>query len=266
MFANFILSTGRCGTQWLAKHLDATFGDRLTVVHEPLYIRYLPRQLLHVRDPAKSDNAQLILGHVEKIEQQLTTRPYIECGWECYSALAYFADRFDGRIRIVHLTRHPVPTACSMVSHRYYCLPPRPDQLTEKALLTPFDVGIRFVEYRSQWEKLEPFEKCLFFWTEINSLGLRLERTLDVQWLRLRSEELFHGDGLGRLLDFLELPHRDEIYEARGRRQDAYSFKTELNLNVAAISQHPRVMAIAEALGYDPLQVNEEEIRGRYSV
>jgi hypothetical protein len=42
--ATFVLSTGRCGTQWLAKNLTDHYGDLLAVTHEPHQREYLPRR------------------------------------------------------------------------------------------------------------------------------------------------------------------------------------------------------------------------------
>ena len=264
--ATFVLSAGRCGTQWLAKHLGETYADRAAVVHEPLFIHYLPRQLLGVGDPSKSDNAKLILDHVARIERQLAGGDYIECGWQCYAAIPYFAVRFAGRIRVLHLTRDPVLSASSLVTHRCYGSPPRPDGLTEKAQLTPFDAGTSLGEYRERWGELDPFDKCLYFWAEIHALALRLERDLGVPWLRLKFEDLFGGDGLDRLLDFLGLPRRPAIYEARGRRFDRFRFKTDLTWRAEAVRRHPRIVSIARDLGYAAPSEDTEAIRERYSL
>ena len=262
--ATFFLSSGRCGTQWLAKHLWDIYGDRAFVTHEPLRSNYLPRQLLGLNDLQASENASQILTHVARIERQLEKTDYVECGWPCYGAISHFAERFYGRVRIVHLPRHPIWSASSMVTHAYYRVPPRRDRLTERALLTPFDAGVRFPEYRQRWPELNEFEKCLYFWAEVHALGLELQSTLEVPWLRLKSEELFTEAGLARLLAFLELPERETMQAALGRRIDHFSFKTDTAWDVASIERHPRVVEVAEALGYDSIAADEKSIRARY--
>jgi hypothetical protein len=257
--AAFFLSSGRCGTQWLAKHLWDCYHDRAFVTHEPLRSNYLPRQLLGLKDPLASENASQILNHA-----QLEKTDYVECGWPCYGAIPHFAKRFRGRVRIVHLPRHPIWSASSMVTHAYYRVPPRRDRLTERALLTPFDAGMRFPEYRQRWQQLNEFEKCLYFWAEVHALGLELQKTLGVPWLRIKSEELFTEAGLARLLAFLELPERDTMRAALGQRVDHFSFKTDAAWDVASIERHPRVVEVAEALGYDSVAADEKSIRERY--
>ena len=153
-----------------------------------------------------------------------------------------------------------------MVSHHYYVDPPRRDKLTEKALLTPFDQGTRFADYGARWGALSAFEKCLFFWAEIHALGLELEPSLGAPWLRLTSEEMFGRDGIGRLLRFLELPERPAMTEAIGDRFDRYSFKTPLQWDVDVVKGHPKVIEVAERLGYDPLEVDPRKIDQRYAM
>ena len=264
-WATFMLSTGRCGTQWLGESLESCYGDLASITHEPIKRGYHPRKLLGLRRPAGLPSEKLIERHLARIEAVLATRPYIECGWPCYGALRYLAERFAGRIRIVHLVRHPVPTAASLVTHLCYHEPDRSDRLNELAMLTPDDAGISFPEYRGRWPAMDRFEKCLYFWAEINALGLKLEDELGVPWLRLRSEDMFKGDGLERLIAFLELPRRDAIFEARARRVDNYTLGTNVPIKGDAIADHPRVMEVARALGYDPLTYNENWLQARYA-
>lgn len=217
-----------------------------------------------MEDLTESDNWELILDHAGRIERHLGRTSYIECGWPCFAAVRYFAERFKGRIRVVHLTRHPVLTAASMVTHHYYQSDTRLDQLAETALLTPFDAGARFPEYGDRWDEYKSFEKCLYLWAEIHALGLHLEDTLDVPWLRLKYEDLFKEDGLERFLGFLGLPRRESMYAALDQWFDAYSYKTTRSLDVDAYARHPSVISVARELGYEALDMDETKIRQRY--
>ena len=78
--ALFVLSTGRCGTQWLADVLSATLGDRAEVQHEPLGEDYAPRQMLGAGADPDPELADFIDEHLEAIERTLATRDYVECG------------------------------------------------------------------------------------------------------------------------------------------------------------------------------------------
>ncbi len=262
-FACFFLSTGRCGTQWLAVNLQKAFGDRLCVEHEPIHNDYSPWQILGAQDPGGTDNPQRVLAHLDHIERCLESKPYIECGHPCWAAVPYLAKRFEGRVRVVHLTRHPVPTACSWLTHSAYCPPFLPHQ-QEKVLLSPFDVGVAFPQVQPRWEQMNPFDKCLYYWAEVNALGLRLEGEGHVPWLRLKYEDLFDGDGLEHLMSYLGLPHSPTIVGARKALVDTHHFVTDAWWDVRAAERHTPVVEVARALGYDLLAVDYRALRRRY--
>jgi len=262
-YANFFLSSGRCGTQWLSTNLQACYSDVAVVTHEPILRNYTPRFLLGSKDPGKAPFAQVILEHAAAIERWIETADYLECGWPCYAALEFFAARLPGRVRILHLVRHPIPTAVSMLTHSYY----RDDvtnTVNHYALLRPSDAGVSLRSYRDRWADMTRLEKCLYFWAEVNLLGLRLERQLGVPFLRLKSEDLFHADGLDRLLDFFGLPRRDAIYAARSIAVDRWRHYTSAEIDPSSIAKHPEIMAVAKQLGYDPLDVELQSLRDRY--
>ncbi len=173
------------------------------------------------------------------------------------------ADRFRGRVRIIHLTRHPVTTRCSWLTHAAFQSPILP-HIPEKILLSPFDEGIRFTEYQQTWATLSPFEKCLFYWSEVHAFALDLQSRLDVPWLRLRYEDLFDSDGLERLVDFLELPHRAGIFSQRTALVDNHRFLSNVWQDWQVIDKHPRVTAIAQQLGYNLVGIKEAALRRRY--
>jgi hypothetical protein len=249
--ACFVLSTGRCGTQWLASALAESYPDRLAVAHEPLHARYRPREALRLAggndvSPALPTEVD---RHMEAIEAGLATRSYLECGHPSWSTIPSLAQRFRGRVRIIHLVRHPLPTSYSWLTHQAY-QPPLLPHLAEKTLLSPFDEGVRFVEYRDRWARLTPFEKCLYYWTEVNAFGLALESRLQVPWLRLRYEDLFHGDGLERLLAFLDLQPCAAVSHRRAEVIDEHHSYLAAGEDWRSIHAHPRALEIADQLGY----------------
>jgi len=86
--ATFVLSTGRCGTQWLADSLSAIWGDAVEVTHEPLHIDYAAREMLGAGDPSHLPAvlAEPILKHMEMIEEALASQRYFECGHPSWSS------------------------------------------------------------------------------------------------------------------------------------------------------------------------------------
>jgi hypothetical protein len=262
--ALFVLSTGRCGTQWLADTLRRILGYRAVVAHEPLDNDYQPRAMLGVRDVSQLDPELAAPIHelVAGIEAALRERPYVECGHPSWSTLPYLLDRFAGRVRVIHLVRHPVPTAWSWVTMGAYCAPMAP-HLQQKVLLSPFDEGIRFPTYRERWASLNPYEKTLFYWAEVTAFALELEQRTGAPWLRVRFEDLFEDCTLRRILDFagwgaLDASHADQ------RTVDEYHAVTPFWCDSALVSRQPEVLATANALAYDPMAIDESKLRRRY--
>lgn len=256
--AVFILSTGRCGTQWLAAQLARHYADHYRVEHEPLHNRYCPRRMLACRSPQElgAEDSAPILAHADIIERTLERSHYIECGHPCWSTLPYFAERFRSRIRIIHLTRHPIPTAFSWLTHGAF-QPPLLPHLQAKVLLSPFDTGTSLTEYRERWPSMTPFEKCLYYWAEVNEFGIRQEVPIHTPWLRVSFENLFGADALKSVLEFLELSPVDEVFAARALKVDEFNYLTMSHPDLSLVAKHPRVLQIAQSLGYDALSPGE---------
>src|SRR5919202_7043269 len=101
------LSTGRCGTQWLADCLARAYAGRLVARHEPLGPHYAPRLYFRRYDELEAmARRPPIAAHLAELESR--GHPYVETGWPVYAALPSMAQRFPERLRIVHLTRHLV--------------------------------------------------------------------------------------------------------------------------------------------------------------
>jgi len=264
--ATFLLSTGRCGTQWIAANLQAAYGEAAVVEHEPLHDRYYPRLMLANGSPEQTGNAAEIFAHCETIEEILREKSYIECGWPAWGAMPYLLKRFEGRIKIVHLVRHPVPIACSWVSHRAFCPPAIPGlpYFREKILASPVDEGTAFPQYRETWEGMNPFEKSLFFWAEVNALGLKLEQTSAVPWRRIYFENLFKGNALPELMEFIGPDAAAEQTRALGNIKDEYRYVCDTWWKPQVIQKHPEIMRVAAKLGYEPLAFDEQKLRERY--
>ena len=261
--ALFVISTGRCGTQWLAHALRSACGEEAEVTHEPLHSGYVPRKMLAAADPAKLDqaNADVILAHLARIEEVLRSRAYIECGHPLWSTLPYLLKRFAGRVCVLHLVRHPIPTALSWLAQQAYC-PPLAPHLSIKELLSPFDEGIRFIAYRDRWPELSPYEKALFYWLEVNAFALRLEQRSDGPWLRLRFEEMFSAAALKTLLAFAGIDATDIAYVPPA--MDEHPYLAGFWSDPALIARHPDVIELAKALGYDALDFDAAKLRRRY--
>ena len=125
------------------------YGDLVEATHEPLQATYLPRRFFRASRAALQSLGDIpaVAAHVAHIRERLEDGPYFEAGWPAFSALPWLHDAVDGRLRIVHLTRHPVATAFSMATHQVY---ERDDWIRDGAL-TPFDSGCLRPALQLRW-------------------------------------------------------------------------------------------------------------------
>ncbi len=258
-YATLFLSTGRCGTQWLASALSQLYGERARVEHEPLEDRYRWRELLGGAAPSEA-----LLDHLDTIERTLESRDYIETGYPCWSALPLLMERLGARLRIIHLTRHPVDTALSWVSNGAYAEPLLPRIPGGRVLLAPEDAGVMYPHYATLWGEMSRYEKCLWYWAELHGFAERFTTRSTGPWLHLYFESLFTGDGAARLAGFLGDIHPQELERHRARREDAHRFLIGEWSDPALIERHPEVLATARRLGYDPLAFDTEALRARH--
>ncbi len=267
--AVLLVSTGRCGTQWLATHLADVYPDLAVVEHEPLGPNYRCRD--HFRQPTNIDQLledPLFAAHLDRIEPITTARAYIETGWPLFSAVPAFAARLGHRLRLVHLTRHPVPTAISHMVHKTYAGSPRVDGYTRLAALDPSCGGVFQRHLAARWDGMTPFEKTLFWWTEVHLYAEELEEALPhVPFYRLRSEDLFTpgGRALRRLCEFMGLPWRDGLADRIEHKVDRWQHRTDEDFDWTVIRSYPDTVALAKRLGYEVDAVDEETLGARYS-
>ncbi len=261
-----VLSTGRCGTQWLAATLEALAGENLVVRHEPIGAAYAPRR--HFRcyaNPAEVLAEPAVAAHLDWVDT--LERPYVETGWPLFAALPLMAKRWPGRLRVLHLTRHPVATALSHLAHSSYAGSDRDDPYTRLATLGPTDPRVFQAGDAGGWEALSPYERCLFWWTEVARYGLEFPgRYPHIPFLRLRSEEMLAGRraALQALVRFVGLPWDERWIAAAGRPVDRWHHQSDREFEPLAVHRHPATVEAAQALGYDLSALDVAALRRRY--
>jgi len=259
-----VLSTGRCGTQWLTASLREHY-DGLTVEHEPIGPLYRPRTYFRsYADPEAILDVPEVRDHVDRLAAEAR---YVETGWPVFAALPLLAERFADRLRVIHLTRHPIPTALSHLAHNSYAGSPRDDAYTRLATLAPCDPNVFQPEYAERWDDLTPYEKCLFWCTEVNLFGLEFpERMPVIPFLRVKSEELLAGDRdtLERLVAFMDLPWRDGWIAQTERVVDRWHHHTDSDVDPLQALDHPATVDAARRLGYDFVEVDVAALEARY--
>jgi hypothetical protein len=261
-----VLSSGRCGTQWLTATLQDLHGREVRVEHEPIGPLYSPRRFFRAySEPRAILDVPEVRAHIEEITA--LEQPYVETGWPLFAALPLFAQIFGSSLRVIHLTRHPVPSALSHLAHSSYAGSPRDDAYTRLATLGPSDARVFQPDYADDWDELTPYEKCLFWTTEVAIFGLEFEQRFpDIPFLRIQSERMLGGDRatLQALLDHMQLEWDEQWVERTGRRVDRWSHHTDLDVDPLLIERHPAALHTAERLGYAASAVDLDALRARY--
>ena len=273
------LSPGRCGTQWFARYLGEVYGDIAHVEHEPLQAYYYAKKFLraHTQDLSKVQTSQGVLNHLSVVRELSQTKMYIETGWPSFPAAPLFYGRFKENISFVRIIRHPVYHAFSNVSHGYYSgVINHP--FIKYMQLDPLDAGIKQKEYKEKWDRMDAFEKCLFFWMEINLyIDEILEKFDQAKSICVQYETVFSPDGneILRVIEFLGLPIRREIISKLNVTVDEFDFMSrvtqpihaELSANyvMEQLVKHPNVSILAQRLGYDLSDIDWEAILRRYT-
>ena len=262
------LSTGRSGTQWLATALATNYADRALVAHEPIGAKYRPRDYLRRYDRASEVESIPAVGdHLRAIETTIANREYIETGFTTYAAIPYFIERFPARLRLVHLVRHPVPTAMSLASQNLYDIAMRDDDFTRFGVIDPGDESAVQKHLRDSWSDMNGYERALFWWTELHLYAEEVRRRYpDVPFLRVRYEDMFDSasPALAELVSFVRLPWRESLKLERGRRVDLWRFALKEEVDWRRIERYPETVRLLGEYGYDLAGISAAELTRRY--
>lgn len=265
--ATFFITTARSGTQSLHAALRAAYSDLLVAEHEPIRYAYAPKQCL--RDPAALAALRIkpvVRQHLDHIHEVLRHKSYVEVGFPAFAAAPLLAEEFGTRLRLVQLVRHPVRVAASLVTHQWFDPVRRDDDIQTNIVPVPTDPGVRLKHYRDRWPHMSPFEKALFYWSEVHFYGLEVRDALpSVPFLQLTFEDLVAQTAAHeRLVAFLNVPYRPEWGKAVARRSDNHRRTTVDTIDLADVYKHPEIIALAERFGYNVGDIQKRSFMMRY--
>jgi hypothetical protein len=257
------LSTGRCGTQFFTRYLADAGGGRAVVEHEPIKAKYAPKHTLRAPDLEQVlPRFAPVERHLDEIAQIVETgKVYVETGWPNFSWIPLLVDRFGEQALVVHLTRHPVQYAYSLASLMFYS-PHRKDAYVRLARLHPADPGVKHGEYAAQWKSLNPVERSLFQWLEVNTWAEELKSARPASFITLRSEDLLASpqvlvesmiERAPSLADvFPGRPSATDTVDALGWSPTRHARKRQLTIDFEPESLRcsPAVPRLAERYGY----------------
>lgn len=262
----FFITTARSGTQSLHAALQTAYSDLLVAEHEPIRYAYAPKQCL--RDPAALAALRIkpvVRRHLDHIHEVLRHKSYVEVGFPAFAAAPLLAEEFGRRLRLVQLVRHPVRVAASLVAHQWFD-PGRRDDIKTNILPAPTDPGVHLKHYRDRWPHMSPFEKALFYWSEVHLYGLEVRDALpSVPSLQLTLEDLMARTATHeRLVAFLNVPYRQEWRQALTRQIDNHRRTTVATIDPTEVYGHPDIIALAERFGYNVGDIQKRSFMRRY--
>ncbi len=251
-----VVSPGRTGTVSVTRLIESLKNPKVIVHHERFKDDVTnPSRFFAAFEPARM--AELAsLPRVRELLDELDSLPddvsYLETGWTMHPLVPLLLERFEGRVRLLHLTRHPVPTAASMTLHGLYDEVRSAGYGIEDHAIRPWSPGIQHPEVEAMWREMGLFERNLFRVVEIHRLGLRLASEFpSVPYKRIRVEE-FSNDTARQILDFFELsygpsapvlPRTNETLKlARGARSVGEEWRRFLD--------YPWAVDLCKQLGY----------------
>ncbi len=188
----FIMSTGRCSTQFLAKLL-ALGTPQAEVVHEGAGPNYKPAQVFRGGGfDTVIESTQKLRAEFKRIDAVLAqNKSFIDTGWPAYAWGPYFAHRYGDAFQFAHLVRNPFAVAASMSTHRL--LGDHEDDLSQYGIIRPRHPHAVFKEFAPQYPAFTRFERGLLHWLEVNTY--LLEQHEKAGFLGLyRFEEMYGGD------------------------------------------------------------------------
>lgn len=265
--STFVLSTGRCGTQWLADTLKTLYSNRLYSVHEPLWEPYQPKHFLHCyKSGLKPKTNEAFQQHVVSINDITRRQDYFEAGWPCYGAIPLLETLLDTPVQVIHLIRDPVHVAASLSTHNVY----NRGNWTKALALNPFDSGVEQRDHtiKVRWETMTEFEKCLFWWTEINAWALYLKKAMkNTCWLTVQFDDLFSGnpDTFKKIIQFLGFEPIGDLLQHLECKNDRFASKASKVPDLGLIKLYPKTLNLMEHFGYSVDEQDQEEIQHRYS-
>lgn len=164
----YIMSTGRCSTQYLARLL-ALGQPEAMVVHEGVGPAFKPAQVFRTGgfEDVIAETHQLH-RQFETIESRLEAgKTFIDTGWPAYAWGPYFRHRFGSAFQFAHLVRNPFAVAASMSTHTL--LADGVDTLSKYGIIRPHLPCVKFPKYQEIYARFSLFERGLYHWLEVNS-------------------------------------------------------------------------------------------------
>lgn len=213
VFCCFVISPGRCGTQWLANFLQSSL-PQAKVEHEPLPLAYQP--LYNCAEQPLLRNKQEIERHLSQVIECLNNgTSYIETGFPCWRHIRWMYREIEkntsAKVKVIHLVREPLSNAASLLKLNAF-VPPILPTVPIKEFIRPDSPGVAIAELVPDWQTLSAFNKCIYYWIEVQKEALKLKVELaQDNCLAICFESMFSLQTATDVLRFLQAKCSEEM-------------------------------------------------------
>jgi hypothetical protein len=252
-----VINAGRSGSTYLYSILSKNFADELYVAHEDIPVQVSkPRQYNRAYDDESFGRVvqdRQLMRYIERWQNILKERSVIETGWTSYHLAPILHRVFGDRFQYAILHRHPVEVAASRAVMGNYHVKTFYDDAHE---VNPFDPKSICPQKQSQWESMNHFEKCLYWWYVVYLEGFEFQQRYPTVPCRIvKSNSLFSQERQSTvrdLLEFLELDgSRNICTDVTKNPLPQYLNETfPLGNEWLSYTNHEDILTFARDLGY----------------
>jgi hypothetical protein len=153
------------------------------------------------------------------------------------------------QIKVVHIHRDPLQSVHSLLKLNAF-VPPFLPHLPIKNLYLPSDEQDLLQQHKTLWDELNPAEKNLWYWAEVQHQALRYQQHWSVSdWLSLSFSELFSAKSQQQLADFFETPAASHWPVQQKVDQFGLAMQSQ-PLEFPRLCQFEEIAQLAKHLGY----------------
>ncbi len=210
----FVLSPGRCGTQWLAQILRKQLDGVFRVEHEPIHFGYLPTKN-SPKFPLRA-NEEIITAHLESIKTTLKSgMGYAETGFPNWRHLSWLRQQLQTNgitVKVIHITRPIVENAQSLLKLKAFMPPFFPHEIT-KNFMDPNCPETVLNGIGKIWLELNPLEKCMLYCAEVHAQANIYRNDIkNEHWMAIEFNDLFLPETVERIMQFLGAEFEDALF------------------------------------------------------
>ncbi|NJR45508.1 MAG: hypothetical protein HC775_06750 [Hyellaceae cyanobacterium CSU_1_1] len=202
-----VINSGRSGSTYLFNILRKNFATQAYIAHEDIP----PRVSLPQKYNRAYDNRLIIeilkdrnlMQYFERWQKQIESTPVIETGWTSCHLAPVLQYLFKDKFQYIILHRHPIEFAASRsVMGNYH----KETFYRKFHEISPFDQRSIYPQKQAEWNTMNHFEKCLFWWYVTYSEAFEFRNKYsEISNLEFSSKSLFDLKQTKVLIDFLGL-------------------------------------------------------------